>query len=104
MSVQINFIPDEKRLDLSFDGNLDVTVWQDVCDSCRRVSPEVRACIVDLTRVERVFDSGVALLAMLSRRLRSVGATIVFLSDDSTLKERISAVASPGWYAPSLIA
>jgi ABC-type transporter Mla MlaB component len=103
MSVRINFIADEKRLDLSFEGNLDVSVWQDVCDTCRQASPELRACIVDLTGVERVFDSGIALLGMLNRRLRKLGATVIFLSDDRNVKERVSAVASPGWHVPSLI-
>ena len=101
MSVEISYITDENRLDLSFSGNLDVSVWQDVCDTCRQAPTEVSACIVDLTGVERVFDSGIALLCMLYRRLRMLGAIVVFLSDDSEIKRRISAIASPNWYHPA---
>jgi ABC-type transporter Mla MlaB component len=103
MSVEISFIPEERRLDLYFEGNLDVSVWQDVWDTCRRASPNLRSCIVDLTGVDRVFDSGIALLGMLCRRLRQAGATVIFLSDDSEIKRRVSLVASPGWYTPSVV-
>lgn len=101
MSVEISYIPGENRLDLSFEGNLDVSVWQEVCDTCRDAPSEVTSCIVDLTGVERVFDSGVALLGVLYKRLRTLGATVIFLSDDSEIKRRISAVASPRWHNPA---
>jgi len=104
MSVHVSFIPEESRLDLYFDGNLDVSVWQDVCDTCRGASPSLKSCIVDLTGVERVFDSGIALLGMLYRRLRQLGATVIFLTDDSEIKKRVSLVASPGWHTPSVVA
>jgi len=103
MSVRISFIPEESRLDLYFDGNLDVSVWQDVCDTCSRASPTLKSCIVDLTGVERVFDSGVAMLGMLWRRLRALGATVIFLSDDSDIKKRVSVIASPGWHSPAVL-
>lgn len=104
MPVWIRFIPDEGRLDFSFEGNLDVTVWQDVCDTCSRPPPNVKACIVDLTAVGRVFDSGIAVLGLLYRRMRLMGSTVVFLSDDSKLRRRVAAIASPRWHQPSLIA
>ena len=102
MSVQISFIPEESRLDLYFVGNLDVSVWQDVCDTCNGASPSLKSCIVDLTGVDRVFDSGIALLGMLYQRLVRLGATVIFLSEDLEVKRRVSLVASPGWYTPSV--
>jgi len=104
MSITINLIPDEDRFDITFEGNLDVTAWQGVCDACSRVPPNVRACIVDLTRVGRVFDSGIAILGLLWKRMRRLGTTVVFLCDDAEIRKRVAAVASPLWHRPSLIA
>ena len=97
MPAQVSFIPDEDRLDISFEGNLDVTVWQTVCDACTRPTLTLRVCIVDLTGVARVFDSGLAVLGLLFRRMRGLGATVVFLSDDLELRKRVAAFASPCW-------
>jgi anti-anti-sigma regulatory factor len=101
MPVTIDLIPSEDRLDISFEGNLDVIVWQDVCDACVRTSEKVKACIVDLTGVKRFFDSGIAILGLLYERMSRVGATVIFLSDDPSLKERMTIVASPRWHPPS---
>jgi ABC-type transporter Mla MlaB component len=104
MPVTISVIPEESRMDLSFEGNLDVSVWQDVCDACSHPPPDVKTCIVDLTAVGRVFDSGVAVLGLLYKRMRRSGSTVVFLSDDFKLRNRVAAIASPLWHQPSLIA
>lgn len=103
MPATITFIPEDDRLDVSFEGNLDVTVWQAVCDACRRPEPDLKACIVDLTAVGRVFDSGIAVLGLLCERMRVLGTTVVFLSDDSKLRKRVAAIASPLWHRPSLV-
>lgn len=86
MPARITFIPEDDRLDVSFEGNLDVTVWQTVCDACRRPQPHLKACIVDLTAVGREFDSGIAVLGLLCQRMRVLGTTVVFLCDDPKLK------------------
>ena len=93
MSLQTSYIEEERRLDLSFDGNLDVTVSQDICDICRRLSSDLRSCIIDLSGVERIFDSGVALLQMLHRRLEALGTTVVVLSDRPEIREKVSLIA-----------
>lgn len=104
MSVTITFIQDEDRLDLSFAGNLDVTVWQDVCGVCRQNPANLKTCIVDLTGVGRIFDSGMAILGLLYRHMSSFGATVIFLSDDSNTKKRIKALAPSRKHKPCLIA
>lgn len=104
MSATITFIPDEERLDISVEGNLDVTVWQSVCDACEQTFSNVSRCIVDLTAVRRLFDSGIAILGLLYKRMHNLGATVVFLSDDANLRKRISGVASPYWHQRSVIA
>ncbi len=104
MSATITFIPNEERLDISVEGNLDVTVWQSVCDACGQASPNLSTCIVDLTAVRRFFDSGIAILGLLYKRMHNLGATVVFLSDDANLRKRISGVATPYWHLRPMIA
>ena len=98
MPVHASYIEEESRLDLSFDGNVDVSVSQDICDICKRVSPKLRSCIIDLSDAERVFDSGVALLQMLYRRLNELGTTVVILSDRPEFREHIPVIARRGSY------
>jgi ABC-type transporter Mla MlaB component len=87
MPLRIAYIREEGRLDLTFDGNLDVTLTQGICDVCRRASPHLKTCILDLSEVDRVFDSGVALLQMLHRRLSAFGTAVVMLTDDPRIRE-----------------
>jgi len=104
MSVSFEVIPEEDRLDILFEGNLDVSVWQGVYDACKQFCPSLKVCIVDLTRVRRVFDSGIAILGLLHARARACGTTDVFLTDDPTIRTRVAAIASPCWHQPSRIA
>jgi len=89
MPMHANFISDESRLDLSFSGNLDVSVSQDICAIYNSVPVHLRACIIDLYNIDRLFDSGVALLEMLHRRLVEKDVIVVILSDDSEILERM---------------
>ena len=93
MPVHVSYIEEENRLDLSFDGNLDVSVSRDISGICRCVSSSLMTCIIDLSAVERLFDSGVALLQMLHRRLNEFGVTVVILSDRPEIRERIPSIA-----------
>lgn len=88
MPVQVSYISAENRLDLSFRGNFDVTLSQNVCDICKQVPASLRSCIIDLSDIERLFDSGVALLQMLYRRLVALGTTVVILSDLPEIRQR----------------
>jgi len=99
MAVHTSYIKEEDRLDLSFDGNLDVSVSQDICDVCKHVSPNLKSCIIDLSDVERLFDSGVALLQMLYRRLNALGTIVVILSDCPEFREQISVITRRRTYS-----
>lgn len=94
MPMITSFIPSEDRLDLSFHGNLDLTISEDVCQVSADIPVTLRTCILDLTRLDRVFDSGIALLWMLNERLKRVGATVVILSDHPDILNRIPLVMS----------
>jgi ABC-type transporter Mla MlaB component len=93
MPTEIAYIAEENRLDLTFNGNLDVSVTHDVFGLCKRVPPGLDACIIDLSNVVRLFDSGVALLRILYARLTDAGATIVILADRPEIRELIPAIA-----------
>jgi len=88
MPMSVTFIPEEDRLDLSFDGNLDLTMSEDLCVLSSNIPPSLRTCVLDLTRVDRVFDSGLALLQLLCTGLRRVGATLVVLGDHPEINPR----------------
>jgi anti-anti-sigma regulatory factor len=102
MSISVAFIPEEDRLDLSFDGNLDLTNAEAICGLSANIPASLRTCVLDLTRVERVFDSGVALLQMLCRVIRRVGATVVVLGDHPEIKRCISLVMANALYVSPL--
>ena len=92
MPVHTSYIAAEDRLDLVFDGNLDVSVSQEIWDICRHASSDLRTCIIDLSGAERLFDSGVALLQMLYRRLNDLGTIVVILSDRADFREQITVI------------
>ena len=87
MSLNVSYIPQESRLDLSFHGNLDLTLSQDVCEVLSRMPADLECCIIDLSEIDRLFDSGVALLQALHRRLKEIGATVVILSDHPEMRK-----------------
>jgi len=86
MPMHAQYIEEELRLDLSFSGNLDVSVSHDICAMCNSVPIDLRACIIDLCDVARLFDSGVALLKMLHRRLVEKDVIVVILSNSSEIR------------------
>jgi ABC-type transporter Mla MlaB component len=81
MSVIVSYAPHKALLSLRFEGNLDVSAAMPVCDLCRRSPRGLERCVLDLSRVERVFDSGIALLEMLYSRLSGRGTEISVVGD-----------------------
>lgn len=88
MPMSTSFIASEDRLDLSFQGDLDLTISEEVCLIAENIPTGLRTCIMDLTRLDRVFDSGIALLLMLNERLQRLGCTVVLLSDHPDILRR----------------
>ena len=101
MQSLVSYTNDADELQLSFYGNLDISVSQGVCELCRRPLAGLRSCTVDLSQVERIFDSGVALLLMLYRRLVALGADVVVLTDDPRLTALLPVCRSPSGVAAS---
>lgn len=98
MPMMTSFIPSEDRLDLLFHGDLDLTISEDACRVFADIPVGLRTCIMDLTRLDRIFDSGLALLWMLNERLRRIGATVVILSDHPELQRRLPRVMTNAFY------
>jgi len=94
MPMQTCYIAEERRLNLSFSGNLDVSVSQDVCGICKSPPPNLESCIVDISRIDRLFDSGVALLKMLYRHLVNNDILVVILSDSPKIRKRMATITS----------
>ena len=102
MPVQASYIERIGRLDVVFEGNLDVSVWLVACDACKTMPPGLQSCILDLRRVEQVFDSGLALLRMLYQRLSEAGVTVSVLCDHPHIRSQIPLVTGLGWRGDSL--
>jgi anti-anti-sigma regulatory factor len=92
MPLHVSHIPQENRLDLVVQGNLDVSISQDFCDLCEGAPSDLKCCVIDLTGVNHLFDSGVALLQKLYRRLVEIGAIVVILSDHPEIRKWFPAV------------
>lgn len=90
MPMTMCYHPREDRLDLSFSGNLDLTVASSLRPALDLIDEDLRTCIVDLTDVERVFDSGVALLGVLDDALDAVSAQVVVLADRLDVQRRVA--------------
>lgn len=87
MALHSSYIAQEHRLDLSFDGNLDVSVALDMLNTGTALPRGLTYCIIDLTQVQRLFDSGLVLLKALYQQLVEVGATVIILSDHSRIRD-----------------
>ncbi|WP_295385171.1 STAS domain-containing protein [uncultured Thiodictyon sp.] len=99
MSMISVYTPDDDLLELAFEGTLDLTMSNEVFGIDPQFRNGLRTCIMDLTRVDLVFDSGIALLSMLSRDLRRSGATVVLLADHPDVRRRFSLIQGDANYA-----
>jgi hypothetical protein len=88
--MNVRLYSENKLMILRFDKSLDFSITRDVCSVCDRLAPGVNLCILDLRKVERVFDSGVALISMLCKRLRQLGAEICFRGMHPDLQRHMS--------------
>lgn len=89
MPMHSSYIAEEYRLDLSFSGNLDLSLEPHIHAVCMSTPPDLRSCIIDLYDIDRLFDSGVALLEMLQRHLAKQDVLVVILSNSRELRARM---------------
>jgi ABC-type transporter Mla MlaB component len=84
----------ENRVVLVFEGNLDVSVSRDLFRVCRRASPSLKSCVIDLSETAHVFDSGLALLQVLYQRLIDNGTEVAVLSDRAEISEKVATIVT----------
>lgn len=97
------YLEEEEGLDISFVGNLDVTLSHDIFRLCRQTKVEIRFCIIDLSGTKRVFDSGLALLQLLYQRLKALGVMVVNLAEHPGIQNCIPTIMQAPQSTPKLI-
>ncbi len=81
MSMRVRHYPEEDRLDLTIEENLDLTLTRQILEARRIVDHGLITCVIDCTRITRVFDSGLALIILLSEKLREFGVRLVVIGE-----------------------
>jgi len=87
MGIATVHYADEERLELIVDGNLDLTLTGEILHICSLIDQGVRTCVIDATRITRVFDSGIGLMMFLMERLKAVGVQLVMIGEIPRLAE-----------------
>ena len=90
MSINVSMNPHSQTMVLRFDNRLDFSLSREICAVCDRITPGIKMCILDTRDVDRVFDSGVALLSMLVKKFRQLGTEIVFRGLHPDLQRHIN--------------
>jgi len=86
MSVDVAHYPEEGRVDITIEGNLDLTLSSQILNVCKLVDARLVICVIDATRVSRVFDSGLAVLMLLTNRLAQFHVRLVIVGDIAGFK------------------
>jgi len=94
MPVRISYIAEENLVNLIFEGNLDVGLSRDISSICRNLSSCVKSCIIDLSAVDHLFDSGVALLQVLYLRLSELRIEVLVLGDHPDIRGQVPIITS----------
>lgn len=81
MSLRVAHYMEENRLDLTVEDVLDLTLMKQVLDAFQVIDDQLEICVIDCTRVTRVFDSGLALMLMLVERLKQYSVRLILLGE-----------------------
>ena len=84
MGIYVAHYQDEHRLDVTVEDNLDLTLTQSFMEASRFVDEQLETCVIDCTRVRRVFDSGLALLLMLVEKLNKFRVRLILLGESTS--------------------
>ena len=95
MPLHVSLREDQERLDLAFDGNLDFSITPEIFAVRQRLSVELASCVMDLSNVERVFDSGVALVQILCNRCSELGVRVEIKTNQRDLAARLQRAPKP---------
>jgi ABC-type transporter Mla MlaB component len=87
MGMSFAYHSDEGRLDITIEENLDLTQTRQILQAQGYIDDQLQTCVIDCTRVGRVFDSGKALMLMLFERLAQFRVRLVMIGDLSGLPD-----------------
>ncbi len=77
MSIDILHATAERRLEIVIAGDLDLRLTAGILEAAQLVEPGLNVCMIDLAGVQRVFDSGAALLRLLLAKLEDCDVPVV---------------------------
>lgn len=83
--MNIAYHAEESRLDITLEERLDLTQTREILKAHDYIDDRLMTCVIDCTRVVRVFDSGKALILMLLQRLARFGVRLVVIGEPSGL-------------------
>jgi anti-anti-sigma regulatory factor len=86
MSLDVAHYPEEDRLDITIEGNLDLTLTSQILEVFKVIDAGLAICVIDATRVTQVFDSGLAVLMLLMNRLAQFRVSLVIVGNIAGFK------------------
>ena len=89
MSIQVSYYQEEDRLDLIVEENLDLTLTRQILDACQLIDERLMTCVIDCSGVVRIFDSGLALLMLLLKKLKHFRVRLVLIGEIPGLNPKV---------------
>ena len=81
MGMDISYVLEESRLDITVRGNLDLTLTRQILAACDQVNHHLKCCVIDCRGVVQVFDSGLAVLMLLRQKLQAFEVNLIIIGD-----------------------
>jgi ABC-type transporter Mla MlaB component len=95
MAMSVAYYAEEGRLDITIADNLDLTQTREILKAQGFIDDQLQTCVIDCTRVGRVFDSGKALILMLFDQLARFRVKLVMIGELSDISgQRLQWAAS----------
>jgi anti-anti-sigma regulatory factor len=89
MSIEVAYYQEEDRLDLIVEDNLDLTLAREILEACQFIDERLLTCVIDCSGVVRIFDSGLALLMMLLKKLKRFRTRLVLIGEIPGLNPKV---------------
>jgi anti-anti-sigma regulatory factor len=81
MSIQVAYYQEEDRLDLIVEENLDLTLTRQILEACQFIDERLLTCVIDCSGVVRIFDSGLALMMLVVKKLKRFRVRLVLIGE-----------------------
>ena len=81
MTIKVTYYQEEDRLDLILEENLDLTITREILDACHFIDERLLTCVIDCSGLVRIFDSGLALLTVLLKKLKRFRTRLVLIGE-----------------------